>query len=126
MQQLPKTLINGLSAAATQTSEALYTRSLTKICAIATIAGATALSAAVTIEGSNDVSDGSSGWTPTNWAPLKDITGTDISITASVENGSKSSVPADICVLWVRVKFTYTSGTGGTVTVKVHLQGPAA
>jgi hypothetical protein len=85
------------------------------------VAGATTPDAAVSIEVSNTPLPSTSFRERTDeivWASPTEYS-SDVT-----DNGTTCTYPIDISYRFVRVVYTYTSGTGGTVTVDFHAQGP--
>lgn len=124
MQNFPMTLISGASADATAYgAKPMSVRSMTQWSAVATIAGGSTPAGTVSFEVSNDVDAGTAEWAPTNWAPLKDIGGSAVTI-AVTDNGTIATQNIFSAFQWIRAKWTHTSGTGGTVTVRAHAIGP--
>lgn len=90
---------------------------------VATLSGGTSPTGSVSLEVSNDVSLGTAGWAPTNWAPMKGIDGSAVASLSFTDNGSVASQAVSVANQYVRAKWANTSGSG-TLTVKMHAIGP--
>lgn len=94
------------------------------------LAGATTPVATLKLQGSNDSLDDPNGnaiRTGVEGIPLgsgmvwTDIAGSSVSVSA---NGNWVWNAADVGYEWVRVVYTYSSGTGGTLTGRIKCKGP--
>lgn len=112
------TLFSG-PATSSQTSPAQDTSAVTEMTVQIVIAGGTSIVGTFHVEGSVDVPpSGASlgtGWVPTNWTNLSG----NIAISG---NGTYPLSALAGFLPWSRVVYTFTSGTGGTVTCTYFTQ----
>lgn len=114
--------INGVAIGAAITGNPADVGGMTQASVVATLTGGSSPTGTVTLQGSNDPPTGSSDFAPTNWATVKDLTGTDVTL-AFTDNGTKVSSPLLIAYRWLRATWTNASGSG-TLTVRLHAVGP--
>lgn len=123
MRSASYTSMDAVAATASANGSAMKTANMSLISFVATLDGATTPVVSVILQGSNDSPPSDLPADVTNWATIGAITG---SISASfTDNGSLASPAIPISHRWVRARMVYTSGTGGTMTVRLHAQGGA-
>lgn len=125
MRSASYTSMDAVAATASANGSAMKTANMSLISFVATLDGATTPVVSVILQGSNDSppSDLPADVAAASWATIGAITG---SISASfTDNGSLASPAIPISHRWVRARMVYTSGTGGTMTVRLHAQGGA-
>jgi hypothetical protein len=110
-------IIVAQSAAASQTSIKIDSQVMVAASAQAIIAGGTSIVGTLQIQGSNDpcaFGNNAKQFTPVNWTNLL---ATAIAISG---NGAFIIPKMDVSYRWLQVVYTYTSGTGGTITVNFN------
>jgi hypothetical protein len=121
MRTVSGTIISG-AADTSANGVAITADQMTQASAVATVAGGTSIVGTLKFQGSNDAPRGSpvpTGWTPTNWS---DIAGASVAISG---NGSFTLGPTNFAFRFVRAVYTYTSGTGGTISCAYTGHGPS-
>lgn len=110
------------SVAATATGDPFPVKNMTLVSVTLAVTGGTSPTGTFKLQGCNDAGDAQTAGAAAiadlaNWADIANAT------SAITTNGVTSISVADLAFRWVRVVFTYTSGTGGTVTARAQAKG---
>lgn len=116
MEFLTITPLDGVSAATSTNSNPIQVGKYDRFSILTTVAGATTPEVALKVQVSNDKVD-----EPGRVANWVDLASASVSFT---DNGTDDIVSTALVYRWMRLVYTRTSGTGGTVTARLHLAGP--
>ncbi len=123
MRSLNKLVMDGLSAATDQNSDPIPARWFDNVSLVGTLASATTPDCVLKFQGSNDAPENGNNYAPSvavsNWA---DIPNGSVAFSA---NGSQTVRLSNISYRWLRAAWVYTSGTGGTISVRFTGSGPS-
>jgi hypothetical protein len=116
MRNVPFTALNALDASASKTSAAIDASQLIAA-SVQVIMTGSSPTGTVKVQASNDAPQaGNLPYAPTNWTDVA-------SLTVSVSAATSYLIPKFDCAYrWIRVVYTFTSGTG-TVTAEVNAIG---
>lgn len=112
MRSFNEPILNGADASSNKNSVAIDSQNMSFASVVVKMTGTAA--GTVKIQASNDEPTTSAG--PNNWV---DISGATVSVSAA---GTFIIPKLDICYNFIRVVYTFTSGTG-TVTASLHMIG---
>lgn len=115
MRYLSTSVISGVDLGATRNSAAIPTDQLSHCSVVATVTGATSPVGTVKIQASNDPCPPGfePQFTPTNWV---DVASASVAVS---DNGTVQIGVTTIAHRFVRVQYTRTSGSGGTITANI-------
>jgi len=119
MRNISCLALDAVPTSSSATSSAIPVTQMTEGSVIITTAGDGALSGSVKIQASNDISTGFpvQNFVPTNWV---DVTNATVNVSG---NGTVLLAPFAISYQYVRVVFTRSAGTGGTLTAAFSAGG---
>lgn len=129
MKKLSFTAISAADAATTQTTTWFDTAFVTDVSLQSTVAGGTSIVGTLKLQGSDDIAaadnmpfapPGPAHWNDVPNTFLSEVAAT-LTYTVAVSGNNSVLYPVTkVGYRWLRVVYTYTSGTGGTITVNFH------